>query len=110
MSDGDAYILPSACLNSDLNETTQESVAVQVFHELISLNASQECVEGFKPWICRQLYSVCQNQSYYINSTGEECEVFQALCAGDTSSLLMTSSQLRNVCFFSTTATSSQVG
>ena len=109
MSDGDTYTLPSACVQSDLNETRQESVAVHVFHQLISLNASQECVEGFKPWICRQLYSVCQNHSY-INSTGEECEVFQSLCAAGTSSLLMTGSLLRNVCFFSTTATSSQVG
>ena len=106
---GDTYILPSACVHSDLNETTQENVAVQVFHELISLNSSQECVKGFKPWICRQLYSVCQNYSY-INSTGEECEVFQSLCTGSTSSLVMTNPLLRNVCFFSTTTTSSEVG
>ena len=55
ISDGDTYILPSACVHSDLNGTTEESVALQVFQELILLNASHECVEGFKPWICRQL-------------------------------------------------------
>ena len=105
MSGGDTYILPSACVNFDLNGTTQKSVAVQVFHELMLLNASRQCVEGFKPWLCRQIFLVCENYS----SNGEECEIFQSLCAAGTSSLLMTNPQLTSVCFFSTTATSSEV-
>ena len=99
--------MPSACVHSDPNGTTQESVAVQLFHELILLNASQECVEGFKPWICRQLILVCDN--YSSNDKGQACEVFQSLCATRTSPLFMTNSLLRSVCFFSTTVTSSQV-
>ena len=101
--------MPSACVRSDLNGTTQESVALQVFQELILLNASHECVEGFKPWICRQLYTLCQNYSINSMRTDEKCEVFQLLCAEGTSSLLMTSSLLRSVCFFST-ATFSEIG
>ena len=101
MSDRDSYTIPSACTYSDQNRTTPESVALQVFQELKLFNASQECVEGFKPWICRQLIPLCEN--HISNSTGEECEEFESLCV-DNASLLMTSSLLRNVCFFSATA------
>ena len=83
-------------------------MAAQVFEELVLLNASQECAEGFKPWICRQLFSAYKNHN--INSTDEKCELFQSLCAANTSSLLMTGSLLRSVCFFSTTVTSSEIG
>ena len=103
MSDRDSYSLPSACVHSDQNGTTPESVALQVFQELKLFNASQKCVEGFRPWICRQLIPLCEN--HISNSTTEECEVFESLCA-DNASLLMTSSLLRSVCFFSATAIS----
>ena len=102
MSDRDTYTLPSACVHSDQNGTTPESVALQVFQELKLFNASQECVEGFRPWICRQLIPLCENVS---NSTGEECKEFESLCA-DNASLPTTSSLLRSVCFFSATAIS----
>ena len=100
ISDRDTYTLPSACMYSDQNETTPESVALQVFQDLKLFNASQECVEGFRPWICRQLIPLCDNIS-----TGKECEEFESLCA-DNASLLMTSSLLRSVCFFTATAIS----
>ena len=106
MSDRDSYTIPSACVHSDQNGTNPESVALQVFQELKLFNASQECVEGFRPWICRQLIPLCDN--HISNSTGEECEEFESLCA-DNASLLMTSSLLRSVCFFSATAISSEI-
>ena len=105
MSDRDTYTLPSACVRSDKNGTTPESVALQVFQELKLFNASQECVEGFRPWICRQLIPLCEN--HINNSTGEECEVFESLCA-DTALPIM-SSLLRSVCFFTATTISSEI-
>ena len=96
MSDRDTHTLSS----TDLNATSQESVAMQMFEEVELFNVSQECVEGFKSWICRQPFSLCQN--YGSNNTNEECEIFlnQSLCA-DKAFLSKTSSLLRSVCFFS---------
>ena len=97
-SDRETYAQSSVCIHSDLNQATQESVALHVFHELKLFNASQECVAGFKPWICRQLFTSCAN---YCSNTGrEECEIFSSLCAEDAD-LIMTSALLVDVCFFS---------
>ena len=97
---------------SNQNGTTPESVALQVFQELKLFNASQECVEGFRPWICRQLISLCDNHISNSTGPGVECEEFKSLCAGNAS-LLMTSSDLvtvlGSVCFFSATAISSEI-
>ena len=76
---GEAYTLPSACIHSDLNHSSQESVGLQVLHELKLFTTSQECLEGFKPWICRQLFTSCAN-----NGSSEDCEIFSSVCAEDT--------------------------
>ena len=101
---GEAYTLPSVCIHSDLNHSSQGSVGLQVLHELKLFTTSQECLEGFKPWICRQLFTSCAN-----NGSSEECEIFSSVCAEDTH-LVMTSSLLRDVCFFSSTDISSGNG
>ena len=101
MSDGDTHTLSSVCIHTDLNATSQESVALQMLKEVKLFNVSQECAEGFKSWICRHPFSLCR--SYGSNNTSEECEIFQSLCA-DKASLPMTCSLLRSVCFVSDTS------
>ena len=101
MSDGDMFTIPSACSHTMQNGSIQANVAVDVLHELELFNASQECIEGFKPWICRQLFSSCAK-----SSLNRECEVFQSLCAEDAP-LVMTSPLLSSVCFYSDSSSDS---